>query len=199
MIKTGLLTFLLIFCAHYQRVDAMSQQNHTTFTFKRVTPDDVPLLYTWFQEPHVKEWWPVPEKDDDFFAYFLPKIRSKDTFPFLVLMNTVPLGYIQYYYIDRTLEKAGSWLPELPSTTVGIDQFIGDINSTGKGYGTLLIKDFITYLAALEPTITTIILDPTPENHAAIRCYEKVDFKRVGEFMTPSGYAALLMRYDIQR
>ena len=157
----------------------MPRQSEKVFSFKRVTQDDLSLLYKWFQGPHVKQWWPVPEKNEDFFNYFLPKIRSKDTFPFLVLMDNVPMGYIQYYYIDRALDKAGSWLPPLPASTAGIDQFIGDADHIGKGYGTLLIKDFITYLTTiLEPTITTIILDPTPDNHAAIRCYEKVGFKQ---------------------
>lgn len=168
------------------------------FTFKRITQSDLLLLYTWFKEPHVSKWWPVPDKEDDFFNYFLPKIRSKNTFPFLVSMNENPIGYIQYYYIDRTLEKFGKWLPELPLYTVGIDQFIGDPRCIGKGYGTLFIKNFIEELKEkLEPNISTIILDPTPDNHAAIRCYEKVGFKSVGTYTMPDGYVILLMELNL--
>lgn len=166
------------------------------FTFKRVTQADIPLLASWFKEPHVQEWWPTPEDDEDFFKQFLSKIRSKDTFPYLALLNGTPLGYIQYYYIDRSTEKAGAWLPELPTTTVGIDQFIGSPHHIGKGYGTQLITAFIAYLTAeLEPSVTTIIVDPEPKNVAAIRCYEKVGFRPVGTYKTSYG-PALLMRYD---
>ncbi|HSM07403.1 MAG TPA: hypothetical protein VLA33_00110 [Gemmatimonadota bacterium] len=35
--------------------------------------------------------------------------------------------------------------------------------------------------------------DPHPDNARAIRCYEKVGFKRAGEIVTPDG-RALLMR-----
>ena len=166
------------------------------FTFTRVTDNDLPLLYSWFKQPHVSQWWPVPA-GDEFFEKFLARIRSKDTFAFLATLNEAPIGYIQYYYIDRTQEKAGSWLPELPLTTVGTDQFIGESEYLNKGYGTRMIKDFIVHLAPLEPTITTVIVDPDPTNLAAIRCYEKVGFTPMGTYTAPWG-PALLMRYDLK-
>src|SRR5689334_16383338 len=94
-----------LFFVSYAGADSVNQQSN--FSFKRVEQADLPLLFAWFNEPHVKEWWPVPEQYENFFEQFLKRIRCKDTFPFLVLMNGKPLGYIQYYYIDRTLEKAG--------------------------------------------------------------------------------------------
>jgi len=171
-------------------------QKQGTFTFKRVTPEDLPTLYQWFKEPHVQQWWPVP-KNDEFFDFFLKRIRSKDTFAYLAMMDGTPIGYIQYYYIDRNNPKAGSWLPELPEATVGTDQFIGDPAYIGKGYGTQMVKAFIQYLThILEPHITTVIVDPDPANHAAIRCYEKVGFKKELVY-TVSGGQHLLMRCDI--
>ena len=166
----------------------------THFTFKKLTADDIPQLLVWFDEPHVNKWWPTLSKDET-IEHFLKRIRSKDTFGYIVYLGTIPIGYIQYYYIDRTVEKAGSWLPELPAATVGTDQFIGEPQYIGKGYGTKLVTAFIEYLKEMEPYITTIIVDPEPENLAAIRCYEKVGFTRVGEFKRPYGLA-LLMRYD---
>jgi len=169
-----------------------------TFTFKKITQEDVPLLQTWFKEPHVQQWWPIPT-EHEVLEHFLKRIRSKDTFGYIVKLDENPIAYIQYYYIDRTQEKAGSWLPtDLPMTTVGTDQFIGDPHYLGKGYGTLFIKEFIKYLTNIEPTITTIILDPDPANIAAIKCYEKVGFKKVGEFTTAHG-SHVLMRYDLKK
>lgn len=189
------LIFVPLLCS-FQKDITLLQKNQT-FSFERVTATDLPLLLSWFKEPHVQEWWPTPEDNEDFFNQFLIKIRSKDTLPYLVFLNETPIGYIQYYHINRTIEKAGSWLPELPATTVGIDQFIGNSQHIGKGYGTQFIKSFITYLTShLESSITTIIVDPEPENLAAIRCYEKVGFSTVGIYETPYG-PALLMRYDI--
>lgn len=166
--------------------------NHCTF--KKLIESDLPLLLSWFKEPHVQKWWPTPEKGE-LLGKFLQRIRSKDTFGYIVYFGDHPIGYIQYYYIDRTNKKAGSWLPPLPETTVGTDQFIGDPQYLGKGYGTLFIKQFINELKKIEPTVTTIIVDPDPENFVAIRCYEKVGFTRIGVYDV-SGEKHLLMRYD---
>jgi RimJ/RimL family protein N-acetyltransferase len=165
------------------------------FKFKKITEKDLPILLEWFAEPHVQKWWPTPEKDE-LLEKFLQRIRSKDTFGYIIFLDNVPIGYIQYYYIDRSNKKAGSWLPSLPETTIGTDQFIGDLKYIGKGYGTLFMKQFIDELQKIEPLITTIIVDPNPENAAAIRCYEKVGFVSVGIYEVP-GDKHLLMRYDI--
>ena len=167
------------------------------FTFKRLTQEDLPLLYIWFKKPHVAKWWLTPEKDEDFFTKFLERIRSVSTFPFLVLMSNKPIGYIQYYRINTPREIAESWIPENQETTVGTDQFIGEEDSIGKGYGTLFIKEFMTYLTTtLDPTITTIIVDPSVDNFAAIRCYEKVGFMHLGTYKTWWGQT-VLMKYEI--
>jgi len=167
------------------------------WSFKKITEDDLPILQQWFKEPHVQQWWPIPTQDE-VLAHFLKRIRSKDTFGYLALLDDSPIGYIQYYYVDQSGEKTGMHLPpvDLPITTVGTDQFIGDPNYLHKGYGTQFIKAFIEYLRTIEPHITTIIVDPDPTNIAAVRCYEKVGFKHVTEYDTPYG-RALLMRYDL--
>lgn len=167
------------------------------WTFKKITDDDLPILLQWFKEPHVQEWWPIPTQDE-VLAHFLKRIRSKDTFGYLALLDGKPIGYIQYYYLNKLEVKTGAYLPvELPVSTVGTDQFIGDPAYLYKGYGTQFIKAFIEYLRTIEPNITTIIVDPEPVNTAAIRCYEKVGFKRVIEYDTPYG-RVLLMRYDVK-
>jgi len=179
-------------CLNADMVDTINMH----ITFKKLTENDIPLLYTWLEEPHVRQWWPTP-KQDEVIEHFLARIRSKDTFGYMVYANDISIGYIQYYYIDRAQEKTGLWLPELPETTVGTDQFIGDLHYIGKGYGTFFIKEFINYLRTIEPKMTTIIVDPDPANLAAIKCYEKVGFKREGTYTTPFG-PSLLMRYDIR-
>lgn len=166
------------------------------FTFRKLTEDDLFLLLKWFKEPHIARWWPIPEAQEDFFNKFLEKIRSKDTFPYLVLLNNKPIGYIQYYFLDFLPPKS-TWFPLVPKDTVGIDQFIGEPTLIGKGYGCRFIKEFIVYLATHETKeIPAIIVDPDPANIAAIRCYEKVGFKGIGTYETPQG-PVLFMRYDI--
>lgn len=149
------------------------------------------LLYKWFQMPHVVQWWPTPEEQEDFFNSFLKRIRS-GTKPYLVLYNDISIGYIQTYSVDLA---QNAWLPKLSGNIIGIDQFIGEPDYLYKGIGTLFIKEFIKTIIAKE-SITKIIVDPEPINFAAIRCYEKVGFKKVGEFKAPWG-PALLMVYKL--
>ena len=144
---------------------------------------------------HVHKWWPTLQKDET-IEHFLRRIRSKDTFGYIVNFNDKPIGYIQYYYINPTGEKVGRYLPKLPSYTIGTDQFIGDPEYISKGIGTSMIKKFIFYIGKIEPQTTTIIVDPEPANYAAIRCYEKVGFERIGTYETAYG-SCLLMRYNI--
>lgn len=170
---------------------------HQHITFKPVTRQDIPLLFEWFLQPHVHQWWAVPEALQEFSGYILDKVKNDKAYAFMVFLNDTPLGYIQYYNLNGTSKKSEKWLPELPINTVGIDQIIGEKSMLGKGYGTLFIKEFITYLTAvIDPEITTVIADPDATNLGAIKCYEKVGFKNMGTYDAGWGLAAL-MRYDI--
>jgi RimJ/RimL family protein N-acetyltransferase len=195
MVKIFFLLITLLTITTYT-MEKKQQSITPHFFFKKLTQDDWPLLLKWFKEPHVEQWWPTPE-ENELMEYFLEKIRCKNTFGFVVFLDEKPIGYIQYYYIDRSKIESGSLLPALPDeTTVGIDQFIGDLNYLHKGYGTLFIKQFIVELPTVEPKMTTVILDTNPENLAAIRCYEKVGFLPVCTYENPWG-TSLVMRYDI--
>lgn len=176
----------------------MNLHEQKRITFKLVTQDDIPLLFTWFLQPHVHQWWAVPETQREFADYILEKVQGGNARAYMVLLDDAPLGYIQYYYLNPNLEADEAWLPKLPEHTVGIDQLIGDKNMLGKGYGTLFIAQFITYLSTVvDPKITTVIADPDAENYGAVKCYEKVGFVNMGVYNAGWGSAAL-MRYDIK-
>src|SRR5271155_5952869 len=103
----------------------------SSFSFEKITEKSLPFLLTWFKEPHVQKWWPIPTQDE-VYAHFLKRIRSKDTFGYLVIADGTPIGYIQYYYLDMSETKTGAHLPvTLPESTVGTDQFIGDPSYLG--------------------------------------------------------------------
>lgn len=170
-------------------------KNNTIISFKKLSNADLPIFTNWFSNSHVRSWWPVPQKDE-LLEHFLKRIRSKNTFGYIVNPNDKPIGYIQYYYIDPQGEKTGKGLPKLPPNTIGTDQFIGEAQYIGKGIGTLMLKKFIQFLQEIEPKTKTIIVDPDPANLVAIRCYEKVGFNKIGTYQMSYG-PCLLMQYDI--
>lgn len=169
-------------------------QANDNFTFKPVEEHDLQLLFKWFREPHVEKWWPIPKEKEDFFNSFLKRIRSTKISSYIILLNDKPIGYIQSYPVDRSKE---TWLPELPGNTIGIDQFIGEKDYIGKGLGTLFIKEFVR-LQQINRSISGVIVDPEPDNIAAIRCYEKVGFIKMGEYRRSSGSAALVMFRELK-
>jgi aminoglycoside 6'-N-acetyltransferase len=169
-------------------------------TFKPVVRADIPLVREWFKNPHVIKWWPAPPVgcDEHGFERFLCKMRD-DVFPYVMMLDGRPIGYIQYYLVNPDSEKH-AWLPPILTAfsigqdILGIDVFIGEQECCGKGLGQLCIKKFVDFLLHLPTKINMIIIDPDPANTAAIKCYTKVGFTPIGEFISPDG-PALLMVY----
>ncbi len=156
------------------------------FAFKPLVQADFALLFKWFQQPYIAKLWKEPQEWDFFKDKFTARLGSIDTFSFIAYLNDRPIGYIQYHLVnddDRTLFPDIS----LPLNSVGIDLFIGEPECLNRGYGTKLLADFIEHIKKLEPNCMKIIIDPAPDNHRAIACYQKVGFKTKGTYMTPYG------------
>jgi RimJ/RimL family protein N-acetyltransferase len=133
--------------------------------FRPLAADDFPLLLEWLSKEHVKQWW--DDGDDTLEKVVRNYGEQEATLERFILVGSYesgekPLGYFQYYLI--------------PDGSVGIDQFIGEEEYINRGVGTKAIQMFVEMIMReLKPT--SIILDPSPENKRAIRCYEKAGFK----------------------
>ena len=148
------------------------------------------MLFEWLDRPHLRDSWGPERTLEDVREKYLPRIAGEDAArPYIASLDGEPVGYIQSY-------RAGAvpgWYPDDPGPGVwGIDQFLADGDRLGKGLGTAMVSQFVDRLFR-DPAVTEVWLDPHPENHRAIRCYEKAGFVRAGEIVTPDG-AALLMR-----
>ena len=127
-------------------------------------------------------------------AKYLPRISSGSVRPYIASSNGEPIGFVQSY---RATECGGGWWPdEHDSGVMGIDQFLAEGNSLGRGLGSEMARQFVAFLAR-DPAVTRIQADPSPRNGRAIRCYEKAGFRRVGLIETPDG-PALLMVIDTE-
>ena len=166
------------------------------FSFRSMQEEDLPLMLEWLNRPHLQAWWSEGEKSlDGVRDKYLPRIYQADAaIPFIAFLDGEVFAYIQYYYVA---EGPGNWWPDAPGKNViGIDQFIADESQTNKGYGTQMIRQFISMLRE-QMTITEIRVDPRPSNARAIRCYEKVGFQQTGLIQTPDG-PAMMMRLMLQ-
>jgi aminoglycoside 6'-N-acetyltransferase-1b len=160
------------------------------FHFRPVAEHDLPLLFEWLNRPHVIEWWDGPPSLIEVREKYLPRVCSASISPHLVFLDGAPVGFIQSYV---AMEQGEGWRPgEGDPGVVGIDQFLADAADLGKGLGTEMVTQFVRLLFQ-NPEVTSIETDPAPGNLRAIRCYEKVGFRKRGVIETPDGPALLMV------
>jgi RimJ/RimL family protein N-acetyltransferase len=151
------------------------------FRFRHLSPNDFPLMLEWLSAKHVREWW--NDGDDTLEKVAAHYGAVDETRRFLLLDDEKPIGYFQYYFAENN--------------SIGIDQFIGDETYLNRGVGEKTIKMFVELIAE-KHNPAFIILDPSPENARAVRCYEKVGFCHYETRKLENGEAAYMMRLRIR-
>jgi RimJ/RimL family protein N-acetyltransferase len=153
------------------------------------------LLDGWLREPHMRKWWGDPDVE---LGYIRDLVEGRDTTrPFLIALEGVPVGYIQYWFIghhqNETWTKDHPWLLDLPSETVGVDLSIGRPDKLSTGIGSAALMVFVAKLR--DEGHKTIIIDPDPKNARAVRAYTKAGFRPVPHLAGCTG-GVLIMHHD---
>ncbi|MBI2706843.1 MAG: GNAT family N-acetyltransferase [Proteobacteria bacterium] len=150
-----------------------------------------PLLLHWLESPHIKAWWDqdvhwtmdlIKEKYGCYVKEFkrltLPdKTIEKPMYAFIMCVDGVEVGYIQYYDAYDFPREQGYELEGLPSSLASIDVFIGEEDFVGKGLGPLLMETFLN--EHVFKHFDAVFVDPDTANLHAIRAYEKAGFKKI--------------------
>ena len=158
----------------------------TSYTFRSVEPDDLPLLAEWLRHPHVAEWWDDPDAS---LAEIREAMESVETEPLIVELDGRPIAYIQSY--DPHLED-GHPYQDQPFGTLGMDISIGPPELVGKGHGSTIVRQFTDML--FEEGAPRVVIDPHPDNLRAIRAYEKAGFRAFDRRTTVFGPAVMMAR-----
>jgi len=148
-------------------------------SFRSLEESDLPLLYTWMQEPHLLAWWgSKPETYEQFVQEFQQEIGI-GTFktPLLVYCNTEPIGYIQYYCADQPCRDCWATENKPVTGTICLELIIGNRAYLGKGYCSHIATEFARKIFTQTDT-KKIVVDPCPTNNTAIRCYERSGFTK---------------------
>ena len=152
--------------------------------FRSLTSDDLPLLLEWLSKEHVKQWWDAGEDTPEKVARnYGEEEEGLERFILVEAEESIekPIGYFQHYHV--------------PDGSIGIDQFIGEEDYINRGVGTRAIRMFVEMIMR-EHKPSRIILDPSPDNKRAIRCYEKVGFRYYETQQGVEGGLAYMMRLD---
>lgn len=141
----------------------------TQYDFRKVTPDDLPLLNAWRANPHVSAWW---DPDGSYDAEDLADARVAR---WIVSTGGRPFAFMQDYTVHGWDDHHFAGLPE---GSRGIDQFIGEPEMIGVGHGSAFIGARVR--ALFEAGAPVIGTDPHPDNTRAIAVYSKLGFEPMG-------------------
>ncbi len=125
--------------------------------------EDAPRLAELAADPEVARWWP----DLDERELVRKAERKPDAAGFAMLHDGRTVGLVQYHEeLDREYRHAA------------IDLFIGT-PFQNRGLGTDTVRTIARHLID-DRGHHRLTIDPVAHNARAIRCYEKVGFRRVG-------------------
>ncbi len=125
---------------------------------------DVPLLQAILAEPEVSCWWGDPEPASMVAA----KLRGDDESVLLVVEAAGQvIGGIEYHEENEPMYRHA-----------GIDIYLS-ARGQGQGLGTEAVALLARFLSE-QRGHHRLTIDPAAANQRAIRCYEKVGFRRVG-------------------
>jgi aminoglycoside 6'-N-acetyltransferase len=129
-------------------------------TLRSTTPDDAATLTPIRNEPEVLRWWShlEPREMDEFVA---------DEHSLAIMVDGEVVGAVQYGEEDDPMYRHAS-----------IDIFLTTTRHN-QGIGSEAIRVLAKHLIA-DRGHHRLTIDPAADNHAAIRAYEKVGFRKVG-------------------
>ena len=127
--------------------------------------EDEPAIHAVLGAPENHEWWPGYDADRIRREYFTEP--DDDTTAYAVEVDGAVVGLIQSYEEDD---------PEYRHA--GMDIVLAP-TATDRGLGTDAIRTLARHLFD-DDGHHRLVIDPATTNARAIRCYEKVGFRRVG-------------------
>lgn len=139
------------------------------YGFAPLTRADYPLMRGWLAQPHVRAWWGDP---DDEIAMIDSDIDIGPTDMRLVTYGGVPFAYVQDY-------PAHHWpMPhyaDFPEGTRAMDTFLGEPSMLGQGHAARYLRARAE--ALLAQGAPAVVMDPSPDNVAAVRAYRAAGFR----------------------
>jgi aminoglycoside 6'-N-acetyltransferase len=155
------------------------------YVFRPMSAGDLSLVQRWLETPEVVRWW---GRADEQYALVSGDLGHPDMHQFMVAIDEQPFAYIQCYPLSTWNQGFGSQ----PPATRGIDQFIGEPDMIGRGYGSGFIRQFVN--ALLASGIPRVVTDPDPDNIRAVRAYARAGFRSEHLVDTPDGPALVMVR-----
>ncbi len=139
---------------------------------RTATLEDLPLLRSWDEKPHVMT---ASGADPSFdWEHELPRqVAWRELL--IAEADGRPLGIMQV--IDPAEEETHYW-GEIEQGLRAIDIWIGEERDLGRGYGGEMMRLALARCFAA-PDVTAVLIDPLADNVRACRFYERLGFRAV--------------------
>jgi hypothetical protein len=146
------------------------------FAFKPVKREQRGLILSWLAMDHIKEW--VHGQGLKNLLNGLEKFfgGTGGTSHWIAYDGEIPFAYL----LTSTVDAGPDGIDYPPGEAITLDLFICDLNYIGKKLSHIMIREFLT---SQFPSVKTVFIDPEATNVRAIRAYEKVGFRKIGEFI----------------
>jgi aminoglycoside 2''-phosphotransferase len=146
---------------------------------RKLEDSDKQLLLKWLTDERILNFWEGKSTkhtletitEDYYSEEDIEIIRA------IIEYSGYPIGYAHMYKLNEEYLEEYEYSGD-NKIVYGIDQFIGEPDYWNKGIGTEFMRLVLNYLTS-EKSADSIILDPHVDNLRAIRCYEKVGFKKI--------------------
>ena len=148
-------------------------------SLRLLNEQDKNLLLKWLTDERVLNFWEgksavfdLDRITEDFYGE-----ENVEVIRTIIEYQGQAIGYLQMYKLDNEALEEYSY-QSTNKVIYGIDQFIGEPEYWNKGIGTKFMRLVLQYLTNSKGA-EIVILDPHADNPRAIRCYEKVGFKKI--------------------
>lgn len=158
---------------------------YNRFTFRQATRADKPLIHTWWNKPHVKEFWDNSHQMWQNVENYLDN-GNKDLFDYwLGLYNSEPFCLVMSSEVDKSQTDIFGENCSIDGMTCAFDFMIGEEAYLGKGMAAPTLRAFMEFCP---PDVKRFLIDPASDNPRAIHVYQKAGFQEIKRFMrTPRG------------
>jgi aminoglycoside 6'-N-acetyltransferase len=158
------------------------------FTFRPLVANDLTLLRSWLDAPHVRRWWRAERTDGVIRSI---EIGEGVEDACIVEHQGRAIGYIRGFWAAR--QSSGWWagVENVTEATKAIDFLIGEAGMVNQKLGRAMIRAFITGLFE-DQTVDRIVADPARDNWPANIALKRIGFRDRGRIDKPGVNAMLL-------
>lgn len=148
-------------------------------TFRPLQHDDLNLMLGWLRNADVSRWYgPAPLTLAELQARYGPRIEGRKPIScYLTMYDGAPVAYIQSYPISEYPDYASAL--DVDPGANGVDMFIGEPGFRYRGFGPVLLQEYVRRIVFAGPDVTCCVIAPEVSNTSAIRAYAKAGFRHI--------------------